>query len=87
MPKLTKISAKKLTKISGEKLRSDQFSYHEMPKMAKSYLTTTWMSFRQNCKVCFKQKKFTNNLPQFPSQKSSQTHPKVNPQIDKDLNP
>ena len=29
-----------LPKYPGGKLRSDQFLYHEMPKMAKSYLTT-----------------------------------------------
>ena len=29
-----------LPKYPGRKLRSDQFLYHEMPKMAKSYLTT-----------------------------------------------
>ena len=26
--------------MSREKLRSDEFLYHEMPKMAKSYVTT-----------------------------------------------
>ena len=28
-----------LPKYPGGELRSDQFLYHEMPKMAKSYLT------------------------------------------------
>ena len=30
-----------LPKYPGEKLRSEQFLYHEMPKMVKSYLTTS----------------------------------------------
>ena len=30
-----------LPKYPGEKLRSEQFLYHEMPKMVKRYLTTS----------------------------------------------
>ena len=35
------------------------------------------MSFLQNCEVCFKQKKVTNNLQQFPSRKSGQTQKEI----------
>ena len=44
-----------ITKISGGKLKSDQFLCPEKPKMAKSYLITTWISFLQNCDICFNQ--------------------------------
>ena len=41
----------------GGELRSDQFLCHEMPKMTKTYLKLTWMSFLQNCEVCFNQER------------------------------
>ena len=37
------------------KLKSDQFLCPEKPKMAKSYLITTWISLLQNCDICFNQ--------------------------------
>ena len=40
--------------------------------MAKK-LPNNLMSFLQNGEVCFNQKKVTNNVPKFPSQKSGQT--------------
>ena len=55
------------------KLKSDQFLYHEMPKMAKNYLTTYMDELSTKLRSLFYPEKVTNNLLQFPSQKSGQT--------------
>ena len=42
-----------LPKYPGGKLRSDQFLYHEMPKMAKSYLITYMDEFSTKLRSLF----------------------------------
>ena len=51
---------------------SDRFLYQEMPKMAKSYLTTYMDELYTKSWSLFYPRKFTNNLPQFSSQNSGQ---------------
>ena len=53
--------------------RADQFLYHKMPKIAKSYLRSYMDELSTIFRSLFEPRKVINNLPQFSSQNSVQT--------------